>query len=197
MTSKIFDYFKDILAGNLRFSQLFVLLCTIVATGWTYIIQREKSWFQELLADFGSLGPFFLSTVCFAFFLVIFQMISRTCAYMMLRIRQHIDRINAPKRILEHESEQIREIRETFNKLSDWQKDFLVMAVQSNQRQWRRYQMPSGYEIIWGPEVKVLLQKKIVRQIDYDVFLIDDVFFETLQNAYLAQLETTNANKSD
>ena len=185
MTPKILDYFRDILSGTLRFSQMAVLLCAFVSTGYTYTVLREKSWFQALLSDFGSIAPFFLVTVCFTIFLIIFQMISRTCSCIKLKIRQHLNSINAPQRVIE-----------IFNQLSDWQKDFLERAVHNDKRQWQTYELPGGYDIIWKPEMEVLLQKRIVQQVGYRIFLIDNIFFDILRKVYLEE-QVTNANKSD
>lgn len=69
----------------------------------------------------------------------------------------------------------------TFQRLSEWQRAFLGKAINLNKRQWQRYEMPSGFDVIWVPEIDVLISKRIVRQVNYDVFLIDDEFFETLQ----------------
>ena len=86
-------------------------------------------------------------------------------------------------------------VRKIFSRLSDWQKDFLIRAVHNDKRQWQRYEMPSGFEALWGPEVEVLLHKGIVSQVSYGVFLINDDFFDILQEAYFTELEAKNAKE--
>ena len=144
-------------------------------------MQREKSWFQAILTDFGSFGPLLLLTACFATFLIIFQMVSRTCACIVLKIRQYLYRADTPKRIMK-----------IFNQLSDWQQGFLAQAIRKDQRQWQSHEL-GGYDAVLRPEMNVLIQRGIVIKVGYGTFLIEDRFFDTLQEIYLAEQKTTNA----
>lgn len=170
---KLLDYFKDILTGKLRSSQLVVLFCSLVSTGGTYLLIREGKWFQSVKADFGSTGPLLLITVGFLLYLIVFQFALRIC-----------EKVQAVIQAQDADVKKHEQIVGVFHRLSDWQKDFLGQAVNRNKRQWQRHEMPSVFDAIWEPEVKALIRRNIVRQVNYDVFLIDDDFFDTLQEIY-------------
>ena len=178
MMSKLLDYFRDILTGKLGSSQLVVLFCALISTGGTYLLIREGKWFQSVRADFGTMGPLILVTVGFLLYLIVFQIGLRICAKGHAVIKSHGDGLK--------NSEQVKDV---FRRLSDWQKSFLIQAVRENKRQWQRYEMPSGYDMIWKPEIEVLRVKGIVRQINSGVFLIDDNFFDILQGIHFTEQE--------
>ena len=78
-------------------------------------------------------------------------------------------------------------VKKIFNRLSDSQRKLLKLAVQKDKRQWLRNDMNSGDFGHWTSEMEVLIQKGIVKQVGSDAFLIDDGFFDVLQ-------EIANAN---
>lgn len=87
----------------------------------------------------------------------------------------------------EAERIKIEKMMNAFERLSDWQKSFLIQAIRENKQQWQRHEMPGGFDFVWKPEVDVLITKGIVKKVNYGVFLIDDNFFDTLQNVYFAE----------
>ncbi len=179
MLSDLFGYFRDILAGKLRSSQLVVLFCALASTGFTYFYIRDGKWFQSVRTDFGSIGPLLLLTVGFLLFLILFQIFSRC-----------FERISIAIRSASSHSENRERVVNVFSRLSDWQKGFLVLAVRENKRQWHSYEIPGGYAAIWEPEIDVLVQKRVVRCGRHGVYLIDDNFFDILQEVYHAEQQS-------
>lgn len=165
-------FFKE----NFSQKRMFVILMSIMTAIISFFFFYRQEWIRELKNDYGALViPLLLALV----FVVTFLVLELICNAVYSRIQEKKRR----RREIELIIKKIEYRYNTLSRLSDWQINFLIDMVMQKKMQIQAYEI-GGYHAVWGPEMEVLIMKKIVRKITFNSYEINPEYFDYLEKYY-------------
>ncbi|GHT26151.1 hypothetical protein FACS18942_03080 [Planctomycetales bacterium] len=178
MKEQIFNFCDGILSGKRPISQLFVFSCSIVTAIMLYCCSKENELLQIIFSDFNYLGHIIVLILYFLISLCVFQIIFQVFRH--IKLNQNFKKQIKQKR---------QNILDTFDRLTEWQKIFLVKAVRHKKQQFQGYEI-GNITCLWQPEMDVLVAKGIVSEVRFEVYLIDNDFFDVIREHVLEQINS-------
>lgn len=207
---KFIDFFKDIWYGKTSLSQLCVLILSFLSTSGFYFLVQDKKWFAPIREDFNP-AFIFIAFFCLFFFVIQAgcQILKHIVAWIGFRrsaseqqnegnhLKSSEDEIPAAQSVPSPPAEApnanendrqaaVQKHIATFNRLSQWQKEFLMKAVRSNRQQFQNYEI-GMIEAVWEPEIDVLIARRIIVKLNYSTYYINDEFFDALRENFCQQ----------
>ena len=136
----------------------------------------RKSLLLEIKTNYGNTGiGICILLLWLIFFIPINLIADRLSNHRKLRIQRNVE--------LKQQEQNIREIYDNLDILSESQKSLLARFILQNKRQFQNYEI-GGYEAVWGKDITVLLTKGIIRKLDYGLYEINKEYFDRIKEYF-------------
>lgn len=156
MTQLIRLFLDKHISRNIR------LLFSLVCIGVVFLLLRLTSFFIDIRTQFGKVGICVCMIVTWLVFFIAINLIA--------------DKLSARMHRRRREAERVTHISKMLNTLSASQRGLLGMFVRLNTRQLQDYEI-GGFKAVWGRDMAVLIEKRIVAEPAYGVYEIDEDYF--------------------
>ena len=90
-----------------------------------------------------------------------------------------LQKARSKRGVLEQEIQKVVNMRKTLDGLTDYQYQLLGKFVSQNKSQFQDYEI-GGYRAVWGREIEVLQEKRIIRQLTHGVYEIQAEYFNLI-----------------
>jgi|GEM_PF-3345041 len=170
MADKIIDIIRFFFKENFSQKRLFVILISILFMVFSFFVCHKQGWFGNLKEDYGNLAVVTFLSICFSVPFLISELIC--------------NKVFSNKQEYETKKKKAETIFDTFNRLTDWQRSFLLHNIlQKGQSQIKSYEI-GGCKAVWGCEMEALIAKRIVTEISYENYEINPAYYDYIKKYY-------------
>lgn len=148
----------------------------------SFFLCHKQEWFGELKSDYGNLAIGIFLFVCFLVPFLVFELI---CNKVSANKQEQSRRFNE----FEMRKKKAVEIFETFNRLTDWQKKFLITNILQGKSQIKEYEI-GGYKAVWEYDINALMGKRIINELSFGNYEINPAYYDYIEKYYNPKDET-------
>jgi len=152
------------------------LLLSLIITIAFLLLFHNKPIFIKIKADYGKVG---IGICILLFWLILFITINLIANKLSNNRRLRRQR----KAELKRKEQNIIEIYDNLDSLSESQKSLLERFVLENKRQFQDYEI-GGYKAVWGRDIEVLQAKGIIKTLTYGLYEINKKYFNLIKEHF-------------
>ena len=176
MTDKLISILRFFLKEDFSQRRLFTVLLSALITILFFFFCHKQRWFVDLKGGYGTPAIVVVLSACFV---VVFLVSELLC----IRIS-----VNKQKKVHQNEELDSRtkeaiSIFDTLNRLTDWQKGFLIRNIMRRKSQIKGYEV-GDYKLVWQDEMEALITKGIVTEISFDNYEINAPYYDYIEKHF-------------